>query len=46
MGSDFDLEAETGEYISTIAFSKLSKIKASPETLKAFAVWKYWIRKA
>lgn len=43
-GKDFNLEIEAGEYISTIAFSKLSRIKASAETLETFAIWKYWIR--
>lgn len=45
MNRDFDLEFEAGEYINTIAYSKLSKIKASPETMDAFRIWNYWISK-
>ncbi len=42
-GKDFLLDIEAGEYINTIAFSKLSRIKASPQTKEVFAVWNYWI---
>lgn len=43
MKNDFDLEIEVGEHISTIAYSKLSNIKASQETIDAFTIWNHWI---
>lgn len=44
-GKDFDVEIEQDDYVYKIAFSKLSKIKASAETLEAFAIWRHWIGK-
>ena len=45
MKKDFDFEIEVGEHISRIAYSKLSNIKALPETIDAFMIWNYWISK-
>lgn len=42
-GRDFDVEIEAGDYLCKIEFSKLSKIKATAQTLEAFAIWRHWI---
>ena len=42
---DFLLEMENGQYVNKIAYSKLSNFKASDETLEAFEVWGFWIKK-
>lgn len=44
-GKDFNFQMENGEYLQTIAYSKLSNVKASPETLEAFKIWNYWLGK-
>ena len=43
--NDFDLEIEAGEHVGTIAYSKLSSVKASPETMEAFTIWNHWVSK-
>ena len=45
MGKDFNLQMQSGDYILPIAYSKLSNIKCTPETLDAFEVWNYWVSK-
>lgn len=44
-GNDFDVEIEAGDYLCKIAFSRLSRIKASKQSLEVFAIWRYWIGK-
>jgi hypothetical protein len=41
MGDDFNLEMEQGEYLRPIAYSSLSNIQASAETLEAFQIWDF-----
>lgn len=42
---DFNLEMEQGQYLRPVAYSALSDIKASEETLEAFQIWEYaWRR--
>ena len=43
-GSDFKLEMADGEYIKPIAYSKLSKIDASEQTMELFQCWDYWVK--
>lgn len=43
VSKDFLLEIEVGEYICTTAFSGISRVKASPRTKEALAVWKFWV---
>ena len=38
---DFNLEIEQGQYLRPIAYSALSAIKASDETLEAFGIWDF-----
>lgn len=42
---DFYLDMENADYINKIAYSKLSNLKASDETMEAFEVWDFWIEK-
>lgn len=42
-GHDFQLEMTDGEYIKPIAYSKLSKIDASEQTMELFQCWDYWV---
>lgn len=45
MTDDFNLEMEQGQYLRPVAYSALSDIKASEETLEAFQIWEYaWRR--
>ena len=44
-GSDFNLEMADGEYIMPVAYSKLSKIDASEQTMELFQCWDYWVSK-
>ncbi|GEO07054.1 hypothetical protein AAE02nite_47180 [Adhaeribacter aerolatus] len=44
-GKDFNLQMQSGDYIFPVAYSQLSNLRASPETLEAFTVWDYWVRK-
>ncbi len=41
--SDFNLEMADGEYIKPVAYSKLSKIDASEQTIELFQCWDYWV---
>lgn len=42
---DFNLEMENGDYRYPIAYSRLSHVKAEPETREAFQIWNYWLGK-
>ncbi|WP_394992331.1 calcium-binding protein [Emticicia sp.] len=42
-GSDFKLKMADGEYIKPIAYSKLSKIDASEQTMELLQCWDYWL---
>lgn len=44
LSRDFNLEMENGELLVSIAYSKLSQIKASTPTLEAFQIWNYWVK--
>ncbi len=44
MSSDFNLEMEQGQYVRPIAYSALSDIQASDETLEAFQIWDFYWR--
>lgn len=44
MNNDFNLDMEQGGYIHPIAYSALSHIQASDETLEAFHIWDYYWR--
>jgi len=39
--NDFNLEMEQGQYVRPIAYSALSDIRASDETLEAFEIWDF-----
>lgn len=41
MNSDFNLEMEQGQYLRPVAYSALSDVKASDETLEAFQIWDF-----
>ncbi|WP_020607299.1 calcium-binding protein [Spirosoma spitsbergense] len=41
MSDDFNLEMEQGQYVRPIAYSALSDIEASEETLEAFQIWDF-----
>lgn len=43
-GNDFFLNMEHGEYIVPIAYSQLSNIVASEQTLELFQCWNHWIK--
>lgn len=43
-GNDFFLNMEHGEYIVPIAYSQLTNIVASEETLDLFQCWSHWIK--
>jgi len=43
-GNDFFLNMEYNEYIFPIAYSKLSNIVASEQTLEIFQCWNHWIK--
>ena len=42
-GNDFYLSMEEGEYIFPIAYSQLTNIVASEQTLELFQCWNHWI---
>lgn len=42
-GNDFFLNMEHGEYIVPIAYSQLTNIVASEQTLDLFQCWNHWI---
>ncbi|MDZ7899427.1 MAG: calcium-binding protein [Arcicella sp.] len=44
-GNDFLLNMEIGEYVVPVAFSQLTNIVASEETLELFQCWNHWIKK-
>lgn len=41
MDDDFNLEMKQGEYLRPVAYSALSDIRASDETLEAFQIWDF-----
>jgi hypothetical protein len=41
MGDNFNLVMEQGQYLRPVAYSALSNIKASDETLEAFQIWDF-----
>jgi Calcium binding len=43
-GNDFFLNMEHDEYIVPIAYSKLTNIVASEQTLELFQCWNHWIK--
>ena len=45
MSSDFSMEMEQGQYVRPVAYSALSNIRASDETLEAFQVWDFHWRR-
>ncbi|GAB3543783.1 calcium-binding protein [Spirosoma fluminis] len=44
MTNDFNLDIEQGQYIRPIAYSALSDLSASEETLEAFQIWNFYWR--